>query len=290
MERILLATDGSESAAAAARFLAALPLPPGTSIHVVTVVDGLIENLLEHVQQGQRDHARQIVEEAGAILRKDGITVTGAVRTGQPAHEIIRAAEELDADLVVVGSQGRTGLEGLLLGSVARNVAKHARRPVLVARASTGLRHIVLATDGSPPASEAAAYLAGVPLPDGTGVTVVNVQHTIPPYFGLAGMEDPTALAAIAAWEAQSQETATEWVEAARASLAREGRHVDIELRKGDPGTEILAVAEERQADLIVAGARGGSLIEDLFVGSVAERLLRFAHCSVLLVTGEPRS
>jgi nucleotide-binding universal stress UspA family protein len=57
-----------------------------------------------------------------------------------------------------------------------------------------------------------------------------------------------------------------------------------MELLTGDPATEILRVAEERNADLVVAGARGVSLIERLLVGSVADRLLKEAPCSVLIV------
>jgi nucleotide-binding universal stress UspA family protein len=55
-------------------------------------------------------------------------------------------------------------------------------------------------------------------------------------------------------------------------------------VRTGNPATEILELAERRRADLIVAGARGVSLLEGLLVGSVAERLLREARCSVLIV------
>jgi nucleotide-binding universal stress UspA family protein len=52
----------------------------------------------------------------------------------------------------------------------------------------------------------------------------------------------------------------------------------------GDPADEILRLAEEREADLIVAGARGVSFLERLLVGSVADRLLKYADCSVLIV------
>jgi nucleotide-binding universal stress UspA family protein len=71
---------------------------------------------------------------------------------------------------------------------------------------------------------------------------------------------------------------------AAAEQLAVQGRATQTEVREGDPATEILRLAEECRADLIIAGARGASLIQGLFVGSVADRLLQQARCSLLIV------
>lgn len=133
--RILFATDGSESAGAAGQFLAALPLPPGTRVQVVCVTDSFIEGVLQQIQDRARSWAQRVVNDAAAKLGREGVEVSGVIRTGDAAAEILAAARELGADLLVVGSRGLSGLEGLWLGSVARNVAKHAPCPVVVARA-----------------------------------------------------------------------------------------------------------------------------------------------------------
>lgn len=74
------------------------------------------------------------IDEAAVRLRAAGLEVTGKVTSGDPAHEILRAAGEVDADLIVMGTHGRTGLTRLLLGSVARNVILHTHASVLVMR------------------------------------------------------------------------------------------------------------------------------------------------------------
>jgi nucleotide-binding universal stress UspA family protein len=73
-------------------------------------------------------------DEAATRLRAAGLDVTWKVVQGDPAHEILQAAGEVDADMIVMGTHGRTGLTRLLLGSVARNVILHTHASVLVMR------------------------------------------------------------------------------------------------------------------------------------------------------------
>jgi nucleotide-binding universal stress UspA family protein len=87
--------------------------------------DAAADNLLEH---------DTIAAEAAATLRAVGFTAESEVRAGSPASVIVAFANDWDADLVIMGSHGRTGLARLLLGSVARNVLHHASCSVLVVR------------------------------------------------------------------------------------------------------------------------------------------------------------
>jgi nucleotide-binding universal stress UspA family protein len=155
--RILFASDGSEAADGARRFLAALPLPTGSAVHILTVVRGMEWELSDWLRAVESELGRRIVEGAATSLQQEGVAVTTAVEIGAPAQEILTAAEELDADLIVLGSRGLGDVEGFLLGSVARNVVKHAGRPVLLARAPTnGLRRVLVAVDSSEHAARAA--------------------------------------------------------------------------------------------------------------------------------------
>jgi nucleotide-binding universal stress UspA family protein len=285
MFKVLFATDGSESAAAAQLLLATMPFPPGTPVRVVcAVVDwwtplGGFEPapLLDvaDMEASQKKAAQKTVTSASEVLRRKGLDVSTAVLSGQAGYQIIRAAEEFEADLVVVGSKGLTGLEGFVLGSVARGVAHHAPCSVLIAReVKYSLETVVLALDGSSHAAQALRFTAALPLPTGSKIRVLSVVPTP----GMLSIETPRALVE------KARVSAHDTVESACEQLAAAGKIATHEIKDGDPATEILAAADDQRADLIIAGARGHSFIEGLLVGSVADRLLKKAKRSVLLV------
>lgn len=290
--KILVATDGSEDAAAACRFVHALPLSEGTSIHAVSVIDATAFNgfeaywtAAEQFRQAAEAHAAQALQSAAAILTREGVTVTTASVDGYPAREVLRAADEIDADLVVVGSKGLSGLERLLMGSVAQAVVKRSKRPVLVARQPAGnVCEALLATDGSEHARHAVEFAARLPLPAGAERLLV---HVIRPYRGFPDylLFDPREhRAAVDAVRQKQAELGDALLAETEELLKALGAATERVLRCGDPATEILRLAEQRGVDLIVAGARGVSLLEGLWMGSVAERLLKEAPCSVLIV------
>ena len=142
--RILLAVDGSEHSAAAAEEVASRPWPPGTEVRVLSAVERVVPPATEvwYDAGGSLDKARREMEKraeqlsAGVAerLRTSGLTAETAVRDGDPRSVIVDEAEEWDADLVVVGSHGYTGLKRLLLGSVAQSVVGHAPCSVEVVR------------------------------------------------------------------------------------------------------------------------------------------------------------
>jgi nucleotide-binding universal stress UspA family protein len=142
--RILVASDGSEHAAAAVDAVLNRPWPPGSSIRVISVahapfpmVDpylgtevGAYETLSGSISQATRD----IADGEVAKLRDAGFTADGLAQLGDARIEILRVAEEWNADLIILGSRGRTGVSRWLLGSVAEHVVRHASCSVEVAR------------------------------------------------------------------------------------------------------------------------------------------------------------
>jgi nucleotide-binding universal stress UspA family protein len=284
LQKVLFASDGSECARAAGRLLARLSLPEGTAIHTVTVLEPWVTSLLERFQEGQRHRGHLILNEAANEVRSAHATVTVELRTGDVAHEILSAAREFGADLIVIGSRGLTGLDGILLGSVSRNVASHAPCSVLVARPPQNeFRQVVIAMDASDHAATALEVAASLPLPERSAFTVVSV---VQPYY-LApepiGIDTAAFSNAVMEIREQQREAANEVLVSARQRLEEVGRQASLAPCEGDPAREILRVAAEQQADLIVAGARGVSRLEGLFLGSVADRLLKSASCSVLI-------
>jgi len=145
---VLLATDGAADARRAERAIATWPMFAHTTARVVSVAqtsvpmaiggapglyDQVIEQYEEDVDKARLDASSE-AESAAQRLTDAGIPATWDEREGDPAGEIVRAATAQDCDLIVTGTQGRTGLPRLLLGSVAANVAGHATASVLIVR------------------------------------------------------------------------------------------------------------------------------------------------------------
>jgi nucleotide-binding universal stress UspA family protein len=141
--RILLATDGSEHSQAAVTNVLTRPWPSGSSVLVLSVVAtpfpmvdpspaaGAIQ--YEALSRSMTEATRALVARTADAL-KDTIPVETSVRMGDARVEIVQAADDWGADLIVVGSHGRTGMSRWLLGSVAEYVVRHASCSVEVAR------------------------------------------------------------------------------------------------------------------------------------------------------------
>ncbi len=146
--RVVLGWDGSPSASRAAGLLRTWPLFGGAAVRVVSVADievpwwtgfpedgspNLVPIYLEAADASRRQH-ELLAREMTAVLRAAGLNAETDRREGDAATEILAAARASQADLIVIGTHGRTGLTRLLLGSVARNVLQHATCSVLVVR------------------------------------------------------------------------------------------------------------------------------------------------------------
>ena len=125
--RVLLATDGSEASAAAARALAQRPWPEGSEFRVVSVEEPWVLT-----PSGVRN--LEAVSNVEQVLASAGLNATGAVLSGNAKEAILDEARKFAADLIVVGSHGRRGFRRLLLGSVSEAVAMNAHCSVVVVR------------------------------------------------------------------------------------------------------------------------------------------------------------
>lgn len=149
--KILLATDGSDGAAAAANSVAGRPWPAGSQVKIVSAVELLVpENaidvsssspvypasLLEEVWSDARKRAREAVAEAQKTLTAAGMKIVDGETApeGDPRVVLLDQAKEWGADLIVLGSHGRRGIDRLLMGSVSESVALHAHCSVEVIR------------------------------------------------------------------------------------------------------------------------------------------------------------
>jgi nucleotide-binding universal stress UspA family protein len=281
---VLFATDGSAAAHAAQEFLQRLPLPPGSAIEVLTVIKG-VEWSPTWYLEASNSWGKRVVRHASEELARPGVTVRTATRTGARAYEIIEAADEFRPDLLVIGSQGHTALEAFLIGSITQNVARHAHCSVLVARKPLhGLRSVVLAVDSSPHAAQAVTATTHLPFPADTEVVVAHVTAALNMAPSMYSSDLAVFGQALEEERRQIQQAGIELAERACRQLTAAGLRASKAVPEGDPAAEILKLAEEREADLIITGARGISPIQGLLMGSVADRLLKSARCSLLVV------
>lgn len=143
-KRIVVGTDGSETAQLAVSHATQLAQATGAALEVVSAYEPVpAERLREDAQQVPGDIAHTVgprgdvsaqLDAASAAAKDVGVEVTVHAREGDPADAILSVAEEVGADLVVVGNKGMTGARRFLLGSVPNKVSHHAPCGVYIVR------------------------------------------------------------------------------------------------------------------------------------------------------------
>lgn len=141
--KIVIGVDESQHSWAAVQFVKHNPWPAGSSLRVIAAFPPVFlatgetaapRAIVEIIHQ-QETAARELAERASTELRGCGLEVTPVTVQADPRSALIDDAREGSADLIVVGSHGRSGLSKLLLGSVAAHVVSHAPCSVLVVKA-----------------------------------------------------------------------------------------------------------------------------------------------------------
>ncbi|HYP56562.1 MAG TPA: universal stress protein [Solirubrobacterales bacterium] len=142
--RIVVGTDGSETAAEAVRQATDLAKLSGAELSIVSAFEPVSGRRLQDEQQGvpadvqhvvgPREDVNLTLDAAAAEARKEGVQVQTHPVEGNPGEAILGVAEETKADLIVVGNKGMTGTRRFLLGSVPNNVSHHAPCSVMIVR------------------------------------------------------------------------------------------------------------------------------------------------------------
>jgi nucleotide-binding universal stress UspA family protein len=227
----------------------------------------------------------QETAENDCTLLDPSVPVEAVARWGNPIEEILKAARALPAGLVVMGAKGHSNLGLILLGSVAQGVVQNATRPVLIARpGAEQVRRVVIGYDGSPPAKTALDFVEQLPNKLSLRLTLVNVvepfavPYGTPPAYRKQAMEEAREIN-------ERNEAAAELALASgQQRLQAAGIETDGQVRTGSAAIEIDAVARELGADLVMVGSRKPSVERQHLVGSTAEKLVRHAKTSVLIV------
>jgi nucleotide-binding universal stress UspA family protein len=205
------------------------------------------------------------------------------------ADQILASAEELGADFILLGARGHSGLAGLLLGSVADRVLRHAQCPVLLARPlHHGLSRILVGVDDSVGAESAVDFLRRLPLPQDCEVRLLTLLPTLD-QIQQEGLVVSPPLADVPTTLADLQrDTTQQRLTALAESFATVGITAVTEVRGSDPVEGLLATARDEGADLLVIGSHSRGWVERFFLGSTSETVAQQAGCSVLVVKPEP--
>ncbi|MGH9907876.1 MAG: universal stress protein [Pyrinomonadaceae bacterium] len=199
-----------------------------------------------------------------------------SVLAGTPALELVRRAEEWQAQLLVVGSQGRSAIGRLILGSISLEVATEARCSVRIGRrgpAPSDRRdvRIVVGLDSSPGAERAIRKVLMRPWPKGTELRIVAVDD------GVSSIKpDVSSISDMHVREDTS-------VTAERMTKLAETRGLTVSagIEQGDPQRVLIAEAREWEADCIVVGSRDiGNRLQGFFAGTVSTGLAANAEFS----------
>lgn len=289
VRRILFTTDYSEGAARAFPHAAQLAQWHDAELLVLSVAGRHLHNFGELRKRHPMPPDEMQSMLSGVPVNVDDLTIRQEQIEGASVQErIVEFAGDHDVDLIVMGTHGRTGVERLLIGSVAESVVRTAPCPVFTVRTDDevrpahAVRRILVPVDFSDEAHVAVQHAKELAMTYGARIDLLHVVEEViyPSTYGIEPVELPTG-------------EVIENVENALAKMAREEigiEHAVVEARMGYAPTEILSYARETETDLIVIATHGRTGLDRLLMGSVAERVVRQASGPVFVVKSRGKS
>jgi len=209
-------------------------------------------------------------------LRQAGFQANSILLEGDPVERILEAAKSHKADLLVLGTHGAKDLERLFLGSTAEAILRAAPCPVLTVGPNVHSPHgelllqkVLLATDFSPEAAAAAPYAFSLATEQASHVSVC---HVLP--------EGHTKTMDSAQLQTKFMQAMNHWIPEG----SRKNRTTEYVVEYGNAADEILKLAKEQHADLIVLGVHSSSVLTTHLLPGVAFRIIASASCPVLTV------
>ena len=289
LRNLVVATDFSAPSRHAAHRAALLAEPAGAALTLVHSVAGsALEDLRRWLVDDPRT-ARLVEDDADRRLRSlaadlgaaRGIEVRTCVAVGHPAEQIIRHADDVDADLVVAGTRGAGFIRGTLVGSTAERIAKRSPRPVLMVRQlpHEPYRRLLLPvdfSDWSRAAIETALRIA-------PGATLVLVHALEVPFEGkmrLAGVSDEI----VAKYRDNARREARERLEQLISETGLDRALVRLSVPVGaDPWMLIVQEEQEHDCDLVVIGRQGRHALDEFLLGSTTRMVIAEGSADVLV-------
>ncbi len=294
--KILLVVDDSPQSEAAVSLLTHIAWPAGTRIHVLAMGPGCLppagfrsttQNALGDetkvgILQPDATAAKTLAAQVARILRTHDLTVEVEPCEGRSLQLIVERAMKLMINLIVIGAKGVAASGKFPLGSTAYRLAHFTNYSMLVARPWDHVRPLsmILAVDDSPEACRAVEFLCTLSLPNWARVTVVSVAEQ---NAGIAAGKQLPANAS-----QTTRQASLNAAESCMAKVAERLHNCGAQVRQliccGCPADQILCAAQQREAALIVIGARGQTRVDPFRLGQVTHKVVSCAPCSVLMM------
>jgi nucleotide-binding universal stress UspA family protein len=305
IKNVLVPLDFSPASYAALRFALPLQRHFSANLHLVHVLPAhsplsgladlpMVAPDVEIGRRVQRDLAES-AQKHGAVTQSGNLHV----RRGRTYTEICSLARQANIDLIVISTQGNTGLKHLALGSTAERVVRYSPCPVLVVRdapqadkgsngkappRTSAIGRILVPTDFSECSMKGLAYAKQLANEFGARLILL---HSVPIRYFVGGHE--YARYDFPLLMQQSERVAQKQMRSLIANTQRKGVKVEHSIEIGHAGQQICARAEAEQADIIVASTHGRTGLKHILMGSTAEYVVRHAQCPVLVVPSHER-
>ncbi|MEK6786425.1 MAG: universal stress protein [Nitrospirota bacterium] len=283
--RVVIGVDWSDQAFAAVTQTFQLCHPTD-----VTLVHGVDLGILEHPVVAQAgnvqgyddfrkamvDSGHQLLERAAAMVPAEVTSIRKVNEIGSPAQLILDSAQNLSADLVVVGVRGRSRLSETVLGSVSHRVLMHGSRPTLIVRgAARKVQRVLIAIEERNDADRIVKWLTEHPLADPVELRVV---HAIIPI----GVNDPYDALGTNTWWEGAERYAEELVKSTAGKLLNPRYTVSTKVAQGNPAAVIEQ--EAKDMDLVVVTSHGRKGISRFLLGSVSHAVVHHVTCPILVL------
>lgn len=288
--RILCPIDFSAFSERALAYAARMAVWYGAKLQVLHVMPPLPPSTISALAAASRELNERNLREAVARHRLPGLDAnTELIESAEPAARILEAADAFDANLIVTGSHGRAGVERVLLGSVVEALLHRCARPMLVIPShfsggdpATSLSRIVCAIDFSQPSVDSLSYALSIAEEANARLTLLHVIE-MPPE--LRHPPQPTDFDFnVDAVRVEAEAESLRRLRALIPENARDYCTIDTAVIEGGVPRQLLRMAAERHADLIVLGVHGRNAFDLAFFGSNSKEVIRRAHCAVLVV------
>jgi len=294
---VLIGYDGSTHADAAIDGLVRAGLPHATEAIVFATVEwptvqaitswGMVETDFSPEWMDRIAEAQRLAQAGADRLRTHfpGWNIDVEPSAGNPAEMILEKARTWPADLIVVGTHGRSALGRALLGSVSMRLIREAPCSVRVARAKGNAAHgpvrILVGMDGSAEANAAVSEICGRRWPAGTEVQVLSVHEAL-----IEANSERIAIGERLYDTINEDEFFRLRRAAAEAviKLLQAGVTATAIVKEGVPKEVLVQEAKDWNADTVFVGARGLSRVESLLLGRVSSAVVTHAPCSVEVV------
>lgn len=289
LQRILCPVDFSEFSAKAYEYACSLASHYNARLSLMHVIEPLaitypyftypdtLDQIYSDMGANAREHLAKLINEHPI----NGVRPEPMVKNGPVAYSILALGEAQAADLIVMGTHGRQGLEHAAMGSVTEKVMRTARCPVLAVRKPAHdfvhpekgqdpvrLKKILFCTDFSDDAQRSLTYAFYLALEYQSELTLLHVLEHLPESANL------------------EKETASVMHQLQQPIPNTTGKFCDVKpvVRVGKPYEQIVQLAHEIKADLIVMGVRGRNALDLVLFGSTTQRVLQLGSCPVLVV------